>query len=196
MTARPGHRVRQASAFVALALACAVASAEQPATYLGKPVETLTFTVRGQTIALHTADGGFIPESTDRITFNNAGHTMQKGVDGRPPQFRWQFGFDVTGSAKPTRVRIEQFDKDADTLLVDDATPVLAKGAWSGPGNADCAITPTSPCAAWIYAKGTEVFVFRATVDFDDGTTQVLYQGASFNPDTMTPIWNFLGVKR
>ncbi|WP_231734493.1 hypothetical protein [Noviluteimonas gilva] len=186
---------------MALALCCATASAQTqtqaPANFEGQPVQTLTATLRGTTFSLHATDSGYIPESTDRLTFDNAGPEMEKATGDRGPRYRWGFGFALKGDAKPVRVRVEDFGKDADTLLVDDTAPVIDAGhRWSGRAATECDIVPTAPCAAWIFDKGLQTLIFRLTVDFDDGTNQVLYQGAAFNPDTMQPVWSFLGVKR
>ena len=190
MTRRPGHSARLASILAVLVLAFAFAGAN------AADRKEIKLQVREHAIALPATDAGFLPAETDRLKFVQAGHAMRKSEGSRPAGLRWAFALEVRGDARPTQVRIEEIGKEADVVLVDDAAPVVTDGVWNGTPSAGCDIVRGTPCADWVFAKGPQTFIFRAVVRFDDGTEQVLYQGAAFDPGTMGPVWKYLGVKR
>ena len=166
-------------------LACAgtAAAARAPAIAQDAPVGELRMNIRGAPVVLHATKSGFLPEQTDRMRFDAAGPLVYKATGSRPPRYRWAFKITLLGASKPARIRIEQVAEDADVLLLDDNAPAVQGDAWIGKAPSECDILPGSPCGAWFFAEDVQPFIFRATVTFDDGTTQVLNQGTLFRPE-------------
>lgn len=185
------------------ALLATTAMAWPPATFLGKPVKEKGFLILGdQQVTLHVTESGPIPEESDklRFDFNNPKMARPTPADGRPPRFVWSFAIELLRDVKPTHVSIDDVTGKTAIALVDDGSPMIKtfgkEPAWLGEQISECIIQREAPCSAWLFRSGMQWFVFRATVTFDDGSTEVLYQAAAFEPDRMGPVFKWLGVDR
>lgn len=179
----------------------AAVMAADPTTFMGQPIKEITWHVLDhQPVILHVTDSGPIPEQSRHLRFVDAGQRMKKGKDGQPPSFKWQFGLEVLEGAKPAHVAIEDVTGSTAILMVDDSAPQIGIVAdvptWTGEQSSICRIVRGNECASWIYLSGLQLFVFRATVTFEDGSTETLYQGAAFNPEEMKSVWKAFGVER
>ncbi len=183
----------------ALALATTLDAA--PSVLAGHRVHEKTFRILGdQDVTLHVTDAGPIPEESEKLRFIQAGQTWKRSVNGSLPRFHWSFGIELLHGARPTRIAIEDVTGKAAVAMTDDASPTtkqFGEGiAWFDHNGQDCDIKRDAPCAAMIFHPGPQWFVFKATVTFEDGSTDVLYQASAFDPDRMGPVFQLLDVDR
>jgi hypothetical protein len=164
---------------------------------MGKPVKEVTYRVSGgQQVILHETSYGPIPEQTEHFRFPLAGPFFEKADGDKPGRFHMGYTIEFLDDSKPARMVIEDVTGETAQLLVDDMSPRLASGklpAWNGDAH-ECAIRPDNPCSSWLYAKGTQRFILRATATLADGTTDVLYQAIQFEPEHLLPILKDMGA--
>ena len=185
---------------VVLMFASTAAWAETPATFMGKPVKEVPWYILDhEPITLHATDSGFIPEESGHLRFVYAGPLMHRPSPGGKANFEWEYSLEILDGAKPRHVLIEDVSGDDAVIVIDDDSPLLSTetpSTWHGKQASKCVIDRSNDCAAWVFGSGLQVVVFRATVTFDDGTVQTLYQGTGFYPDRMKAVWKAFDVKR
>lgn len=116
--------------------------------------KTKTFTILGdQKIKAEVRGGMPLPAEKEGIKVEGAGFLMTDG------KLVWAFNFT---SQKPImNVRVEDVSEKTAVLLVEDKTPSLKEGMWSGRANPIAINKEESP---WVFTRGNTVKVFRFTV--------------------------------
>ena len=179
-----------------LLMLSAHAKAAAPETFRGFPVKEITHVFsNGEFATLHYAGGRPISESTDRVTFMEAGPSFAMNKDGSDANFRWRFVLDFNDQSVPVNVKIENVGEAEFELLVDERIGIqnMPKGDedWASTSPVTCKVSRKDACSGWLLESQPHIFVFKATILYIDGKTETLYQGSLIDP---APIASKLGL--
>lgn len=178
--ASPWHRLCVALALIVVCVHPAVAARDR---FMGEKVVMRTVTVAGgETVDVPVISVGPVPAGTDRVSFTSAGPLVERGKG----HIKWSFGLEFDRNASPVEIRIEDLNGAQALTVVDDGSPgsQRQKGKvwqWIGPADQPCTVNADAACARWLLADESAFLVFRATIRYEDGSTDVLHQGVAFD---------------
>ena len=141
----------------------------------------VSFTIAGgQSVSLPVNDAGAIPAENEFAKILAAGFTISPSTGNeKQAALAWAFDFE----AKPTLSRIEMvrveevWPSKVPVTLVEDKSPALNDGVWSGNAKPVPANRIETP---WLFADDASFYVFRFTIVPTGKPPFVLYQLAWF----------------
>ena len=105
----------------------------------------------------------------------------------------YAFAFNDSRKRALRSVRIDDVSDDAPALLVESAQPALsATGQWRGESEP---LALSDRRLAWMATLPNSLRVFRFTLTFADGQTQVIHQGSLFPAPMKSAVRQMLGEK-
>jgi hypothetical protein len=155
-----------------------------PNTYMGQKVVEMPFPIAGgQTIKLRAIDSGPIPAENDQFKIEVAGFNIGPLKDQpKTPGLTWMFALTSKNGGPLRSVQIEEVSpSDPPISLLRDSTPKLKSNGWSGSAPTTAVSKEAIP---WLFTSKTSIFIFKFTIQPENGTEQVLYQAAWFPPAT------------
>lgn len=142
----------------------------------------------GEKIRVPLARGG--PEMTNEagVQINTANFTLN-------PEKKIVYIFEFTDSGKRAlrSVRVEDVSDEVAVKLVEQESPkLLATGQWHGEAEP---LELSDPRLNWMATISNSLRVFRFTLTFSDGRSQVLHQGALYTAPLKAAVRQALGQK-
>ena len=165
-----------ASCALALLAAC---SSPQPRAGRGTHYESFAI-AGGQVVSLPMTTAGPISAENERAKILVAGFTVGPSKETEKHAILvWDFDFEAKPSlAKLEAVKVEAVAPGASPVtLVEDASPVLKNGVWSGEAAPIAANRTSTP---WLFTSDKSVYVFRFTIKPVGEAPFVLHQPTWF----------------
>jgi len=135
-----------------------------------------------------------LPAEDKNIKIEVAG--LGAGADKTEPTKRsifWIFGFTQKNDSKVTRIQIEElFQGKPARLVIVDGMPEIKNKQWSWSGEKLIISNETTP---WLYDSKTSGFLFRFTIQFENGNQTILHQLSVISPQAKKYLFGSTEIK-